>query len=213
MPSFHLVLSLESSLVFYLGSTSLCSHFGCLFVFVSMYYYWSAITSSLCELALCSRCPVTPSGAVWITWVGCSRDITCVGHVASLVVIESWMLVTCLYRDMILRLADSWAQLWPWFVTFCVGCDYTKQNSPQQCSVPTEISLWICCMWSLLDSPLLFSGYVCIDSELLDKDSGAVHCHTLWVTGPRQPTWSSFDEASSINPSVFVSWLFVIIVL
>ena len=52
----------------------------------------SALSPSLGRMALCSRCPVGPSGAVsLITWAWCSRSVPCVG----LCVLLLWLSLDC----------------------------------------------------------------------------------------------------------------------
>ena len=54
----------------------------------------SAMTPSLCAIALCSRCPVGSSDSVsLITWAGCSRNVCCVGYEDPPIIIEFWLLL------------------------------------------------------------------------------------------------------------------------
>ena len=107
LPPLNLVLFLEISPVL---SFWVCF---CIFPFwlpFCVYFYIldrSAVTPSLCGVALCNRCPVGVSGAIsLIIWAGCSRNVPYVGYMDHPVVTESWMLLAHLCLGSILRLAN-----------------------------------------------------------------------------------------------------------
>ena len=89
----------------------------------------SALFPSLGRVALCSRCPIGPSGAIsLITWARCSKGIPCVGCVYSPVVVEPWFLLEHQWMRLTLRLI-GW-ETWPWlqWTSCCVGADPMEQD-------------------------------------------------------------------------------------
>ena len=90
-----------------------------------------------------------------LNWV--LQQCPCVCNVDPPVVFKSWLLLACLYMGLTLRLADCEAQPRPWHAIRSAVTHNTKQNLPQQGLVQVKISLWICCLWSLLALALMLS--------------------------------------------------------
>ena len=148
------------------------------------------MTSSFHGVALCSRCFVGPSDIdSLITWVGCSKNVPCVGYVDPFVVIESWLLLAYSCVGSTFSLDECEAQPWPVCELLC-RCWPHVQNSSQQGLVSPKISLWVCQRISLDPALVLFvAGYgVCLFGAS-GRNFCADQCPTLPVTGPGQPVW------------------------
>lgn len=110
----------------------------------------------------------------------------------------------------------EWVELpqadWQWGSTpntvFGLLCKWLlhKVNSLQGLE-PTNTSLWIFCLWNLLDPFLMLSeaGY-CFHFEPSWRVFGAVQCQTLFVINSDYPVWSS-QRSTACAPSAGASWV------
>ena len=141
------------------------------------------MSPSLGRVALCSRCPVGPSGTVSLfTWAGGTGNVPFVGYMTPPVVVEFWLLLAHSCVGLTLRLAGCEDWSWPQCLSCCAGADHTKQNSLQQGLLPAKISLWIYCLWSQLDPLLMLSKAACWLWGLLGGTLVLVNGrHCLWL--------------------------------
>ena len=114
------------------------------------------------------------SGAVFlITWVGGSRNVTCVGYLSLPVIFQSWLLTVCLCVVLTL----SWLTVWINHDHSVYADDHVKQSnvflsrvqclpsSPFGCAtceanwnhalILYEFHQWVCWCWSLWGSTLV----------------------------------------------------------
>lgn len=157
----------------------------------------SAMSPSVCKVALCSR---NPWGlVVRFTWPlepvlwQCPLLVLCVTFCC----FESWLLLACPWVELTLKLAgcENWPQ--PQCMSCCLEADPTSGIYPSSL-LPAETSLWVCHFWSwvMLCCGLKLTSQLCLFCGLLREPSMQVNIRRclLLVLGSLlgDTTWSTF---------------------
>ena len=156
----------------------------------------TAMTPSLGMMALCSRCPVGPHGEIsFITCAGCSiqriKEWPLCGLCGSSC--YNWVLIAIgLFLCGVNPQAGwLWASVPITVYELLCMCWLQVWSSPQEGLVSSEIFLWICHLWSLLNPSLTLSeaDHWVLVLGLLGRDSSADQCQKMPVIGCDLPVW------------------------